>query len=91
MVVLSTRRDARAQWAEVGRRVATAFAWLLFAAGWLMAKTLRAVATGIGAVLFGCGWLAASVAWPALCWCGRAVALGWREGRRPIGGQRGPA
>lgn len=91
MVVLSAGRDARAQWAEAGRRVAAWLAWLLFAAGWLTAKTLRAVATGIGAVLFGCGWLAAAVAWPALCWCGRAVALGWQEGRRPIGGRRGPA
>lgn len=91
MVVLSANRSAREQWAEAGRRVATALAWLLFAAGWLVAKALRLIATGVGAILFGAGWLAASAVWPALCWCGRAAKLGWQEGRKPIGGQRGPA
>lgn len=91
MAVLSGNLPARAQWADVGRRTLSVLAWLLFAAGWLTAKALRSLATGIGAVLFAVGWLAAAVAWPALCWCGRAVALGWQEGRRPIGGQRGSA
>lgn len=91
MAVLSTNPSARVQWSEVGRRIASVLAWLLFAVGWLIAKALRVLATGIGAVMFGCGWLAAAVAWPGLCWCGRAVALGWQEGRRPIGGQRGSA
>jgi protein-S-isoprenylcysteine O-methyltransferase Ste14 len=91
MAVLSDNRPAGQQWAEVGQRVLSALAWLLFAAGWLTAKALRALATGIGAALFACGWLAAAVAWPALCWCGRAVSLGWEEGRKPIGGRRGSA
>lgn len=85
MAVLSVNRSARTQWAEVGRRTASALAWLLYAAGWLVAKALRAVATVIAAVLFGAGWLASAAAWPALCWCGRAVRLGWQEGRKPIG------
>ena len=91
MAVLSTSPDAQAQWRELGRSVAAGLGWLLFAAGWLVAKTLRSIATALGAVLFAVGWLASAAAWPALCWCGRAVSLGWQEGRKPIGGQRGPS
>lgn len=91
MAVLSTNPSARVQWTEVGRRFASVLAWLLFAVGWLIAKTLRAIATALAAALFAVGWLASALAWPALCWCGRAVRLGWAEGRKPIGGQRGPA
>jgi len=91
MSVLSTSPDSRAHWQDAGRLVAAGLAWLLYAAGWLVAKTLRTVATILGAVLFGVGWLAAAVAWPSLCWCGRAVRLGWQEGRKPIGGRRGPS
>lgn len=91
MAVLSTSPDARLQWRAAGRLIATALGWLLYAAGWLLAKTLRTIATGFGAALFGVGWFAAALAWPSLCWCGRAVRLGWQEGRKPIGGRRGPA
>lgn len=88
MAVLSANPRAREQWREAGRSVAAGLGWLLFAAGWLLARSLRGVQTVIGAVLFAGGWLAASVAWPALLWCGRAVLLGWREGRKPIGGRQ---
>jgi hypothetical protein len=59
----------------------------LFAAGWLLAKLLRVVGTAIAAALVGVGWLAARALWPALCWCGRAVRLGWEQGKKP--GMRG--
>jgi hypothetical protein len=91
MAVLSADPRVRAQWREIGRALAAGIGWVLFAAGWVLAKAARTVATAVGAVLFGVGWLAGAVAWPALCWCGRAVQLGWAEGRKPIGGQRGPA
>lgn len=89
MAVLSTNPGARLQWREAGRIIAAGLGRVLYAAGWLVAKTLRSVATVIAALLFGAGWLASAMAWPALCWCGRAVRLGWEEGRKPIGGRRG--
>lgn len=85
MAVLSAGPDSRPQWRDAGRLIAAGIAWLLFAAGWLLAKASRAATTVLGAVLFAAGWLAASVAWPALLWCGRAVVLGWQEGRKPGG------
>lgn len=91
MAVLSAGPEARVQWRDAGRLIAAGLGWLLFAAGWTLAKTTRGAATVLGAVLFAAGWLAASVAWPALLWCGSAVRLGWQEGRKPIGGQRGPS
>lgn len=91
MAVLSTSPDARAQWREAGRLARTGIGWVLFALGWLIAKALRGVATAVGALLYAVGWLAAGLVWPGLCWCGRAVRLGWRDGMRPIGGRRGPA
>lgn len=91
MAVLSADPDTRAQWREFGRLIATGFGWLLFAAGWVLAKAARAVATALGAVLFAAGWLAGSVAWPALLWCGSAVRLGWQEGRKPGGLTLGPS
>jgi hypothetical protein len=91
MAVLSTSPGARLQWREAGRLIAAGLGWLLYAVGWLVAKTLRSAATVVGAVLYAVGWFAAALAWPGLCWCGRAVRLGWQEGRKPIGGRRGPA
>lgn len=91
MAVLSTSPDARLQWREAGRLIASGLGWLLYAVGWLVAKTLRTLATTLGATLFGVGWFAAALVWPGLCWCGRAVRLGWQEGRKPIGGRRGPS
>ena len=85
MAVLSTSPDSRLPWRDAGRLILTGLARLLYAAGWLVAKTLRTIATVIAAILFGVGWLASALAWPSLCWCGRAVRLGWQEGRKPIG------
>jgi hypothetical protein len=85
MAVLSTSPDAREQWRDAGRLFAAGLGWVLYAIGWLLAKTLRTVATVIAATLFGIGWLASAAAWPGLCWCGRAVRLGWQEGRKPLG------
>jgi hypothetical protein len=89
MAVLSTGPDSRAQWQDAGRLVLAGLGRLLYAAGWLIAKTLRTVGTILAAALFGVGWFASALAWPSLCWCGRAVRLGWQEGRKPIGGARG--
>jgi hypothetical protein len=83
MAVLSA--SPRLGWRDPGRLILTALARLLYSAGWLVAKALRTIATALGALLFAAGWLAAAVAWPSLCWCGRAVRLGWQEGRKPIG------
>lgn len=91
MAVLSAGEVSRAQWRDAGRLVRSAIGWALFVVGWVLAKALRAVGTGLASALFAAGWLASAVAWPALCWCGRAVRLGWQEGRKPIGGQRGPS
>jgi hypothetical protein len=85
MAVLSTSPDSRPNWRDAGRLTQAGLGWLLYAAGWLVAKTLRTIATVIATVLFAAGWLASALAWPALCWCGRAVRLGWQEGRKPIG------
>ena len=81
--MVTTTPDIRAQWREVGRLAQSGAAWLLFGAGWLLAKLLRLVGTALAAVLVGAGWLAARVGWPALCWCGRAVRLGWEQGKQP--------
>ncbi len=83
MVSLSANMAARAQWRDAGRLTVEGLAWLLFAAGWLVAKTLRLVGAAVGAVFMGAGWLAGRVVWPALCWCGRAARTGWDEGRKP--------
>lgn len=82
MTVLSP--EARQQWDDAARLALLAVARVLYAAGWLTAKTLRVVATAVAVALFAAGWLAAAVAWPALCWCGRAVRLGWDQGRKPV-------
>lgn len=89
MAVLSVNRSPRSPWRDAGRLVVAGLARLLYAGGWLVAKTLRTAATILAAVLFGAGWFASALAWPSLCWCGRAVRLGWQEGRKPIGGARG--
>jgi hypothetical protein len=83
VAVLSQTPDTRAQWRETSRLAKSGIAWALFAVGWILAKSLRAVGTVIAAVLFAIGYLAARAVWPALCWCGRAVRLGWEQGRKP--------
>lgn len=78
-----SREDVKAKFAEAGGYLATAVRLLLFAVGWLLAKTCRLIATVLGALLFGAGFLGARVAWPALRWSGAAVKLGWRAGAQP--------
>jgi len=56
--------------------------------GWAAAKLVLIVLLGLAGVLFGAGWLAGRVLWPGLCWAGRAVKLGYQEGR---GRSHGPA
>lgn len=55
--------------------------------GWLLAKLAVGVLLAIGGTLYGIGWLARRAGWPALCWAGRAVRLGWSEGRRGADGR----
>ncbi len=83
MVSLSATPDFRAQWRDAGRLTVVGLAWLFYAAGWLSARTLRVAGIVIAAPFFAAGWFAARVAWPALCWCGRAARTGWDEGRKP--------
>jgi hypothetical protein len=83
VAVLSQAPDARAQWREASRLAKVGVAWVLFAVGWILAKSLRAVGTAIAAALFAVGYLAGRAVWPALQWCGRAVRLGWEQGRKP--------
>ena len=83
MAVLSHAPDARAQWRDASRLTKAGVAWVLFAVGWILAKSLRGIGTAVAALLFAAGYLAGRVMWPALCWCGRAVRLGWEQGRKP--------
>lgn len=90
MAVLSAEPRTRDQWREVGGLIQRGVGAVLYAVPWLLAKLLRAVGTVVGAALFAVGWLGSAIVWPALCWCGAAVRLGWREGCKP-GGRRGSA
>lgn len=89
MSVLSTSPEFDLDRRTAGQAIATGIAWVLVAVGWAAAKAVRLAGWALSSLLYGAGWLASAVAWPGLCWCGRAVALGWQEGRRPIGGRRG--
>lgn len=80
-----------AQFRDARQAVGTMLGWVLFATGWTVAKACRLLLTGLTAALFGAGWLAGKAVWPALVWAATAVRLGWSEGRKPIGGRRGPA
>jgi hypothetical protein len=53
----------------------------LYWAGWALSKLVMALLLVLGGVLFGAGWLARRAVWPSLVWCGKAVRLGWQEGR----------
>lgn len=79
--------ESRAQWRDVLAAVLGGLSWLLFAAGWLVAKTLRLLGTAVAGVLFAAGW-AARKAGP---WCVAAFREGWDAAGKPIGGRRGPA
>jgi hypothetical protein len=83
VAVLDPAIGARREWRDAGRLLRLGLSWTLYAFGWLVAKSLRAVGTTAAWLLFGVGWVAGRVLWPAACWAGRAVALGWDEGRKP--------
>jgi hypothetical protein len=83
VAVLSQTPEARGQWLEAGRLTKLGLTWLLFAVGWLLAKSLRLIGTSIAAALYAVGFVAARAVWPAICWSGRAVRLGWEQGRKP--------
>jgi hypothetical protein len=53
----------------------------LYWTGWVLCKLAMAALLLLGGVLFGAGWLARRALWPSLVWCGKAVRLGWQEGR----------
>jgi hypothetical protein len=69
-----------------GQRLAGAIAAGLWGAGWALAKFVHLLLFVIGGVLYSVGWIASRALWPAACWCGRAVRLGWQDARRRDGG-----
>lgn len=68
-------RDAR-------RQVLGALAVGLYRAGWLLAKLVYVLLVAVGGLFYAVGWVAARAVWPALCWAGKAVRLGWHDARR---------
>lgn len=83
MTTLQRPLDVRAQWREAGRLAKAGLAWALFAIGWMVAKALRGVGTLLAWLLFAVGYVGGRMVWPGLLWCGRAVRLGWEQGRKP--------
>ncbi len=86
-----TRERVAAEFREAGRYIVALLRLVLFSAAWFVARSLRLVAMCIAGVLYGVGWAGARLIWPALCWSGTAVKLGWQQGMKPAGGRRGPA
>lgn len=86
--LLDSGDDAQDRAGDTGRRLAAAVRAGLWWIGWAAAKLVLIVLLGLAGVLFGAGWLAGRVLWPGLCWAGRAVKLGYQEGR---GRSHGPA
>lgn len=87
---------ARLAAAGAGRQLVAAVGAGLYWSAWALAKVLLLVLTLVGGVFWSAGWLARRAIWPALRWCGSAVALGWADGRHgegsePAQGQRGRA
>lgn len=82
----------RAQLRDAGHQVSIALGWVLFALGWTVAKALRAIGGALAWLLYGVGLIAGRTYRSVLFtygWTSAAVILGWREGMKPIGGQRG--
>lgn len=75
------------QLTDAGRLLVTGLAWLLYAAGWSVARLCRVVAVTVGGLLYGVGWSAGRVALAGR-WTWAAVRVGWDDGRQPIGGRR---
>lgn len=89
MVTLDELLDngtARADARRAGRQALTVLGGVLYRLGWVACKGCMLLLLMLGGLLFGAGWVARRLIWPALCWCGKAVRLGWQEGHR-----RGPA
>jgi hypothetical protein len=78
------------QFRDAGRSVATILGGLLFAVGWVVAKSFRLLIAAAAGLLFAAGWVGGRVLWPALVWSAAAVRIGWEQGRKPTGGRRGP-
>jgi hypothetical protein len=74
---------ARRRAAVSARQLLTLVGAGLYWTGWALSKLAMALLLVLGGVLFGAGWLARRAAWPSLVWCGKAVRLGWQEGRAP--------
>lgn len=77
---------ARAELTTASRLLVTGLAWLLYAAGWSVARLCRVVAVAVGGLLYGVGWTAGRVALAGR-WAWAAVRVGWDDGRQPIGGR----
>ncbi|MDH6463805.1 hypothetical protein M2302_004002 [Micromonospora sp. A200] len=71
---------ARGQLTDAGRLLMTGLAWLLYAAGWSVARLCRVVAVTVGGLLYAVGWLAGRATTGGR-WVGAAVAVGWSDGR----------
>lgn len=82
---MTTYAMATSQWREVRTRLLSAAAWVLFALGFVLVKTLRAVGTAVVGVLFALGWTARKVG----PWCVAAFREGWDAGKPKV--RRGPA
>ncbi len=72
---------ARRRAADSARQLLTLVGAGLYWAGWALSKLVMVLLLVLGAALFGAGWLARRALWPSLVWCGKAVRLGWQEGR----------
>ncbi len=72
---------ARRRAGDSARQLLTLVGAGLYWIGWALCKLAMGVLLVLGGVLFGAGWLARRALWPSLVWCGKAVRLGWQEGR----------
>lgn len=82
MVSLSATPDVRAPWRDTARQLATGIAWILYAAGWLVSRTLRLIGTAVAGVFMALGWTAGRLVWPAIRFCAAATRAGWDAGRK---------
>ena len=82
---MTTYAMANSQWREVRTQVLSGLAWVLYALGFVLVRTLRAVGTAVAAVLFALGWTARKVG----PWCVAAFREGWDAGKPKV--RNGPA
>jgi hypothetical protein len=67
--------------AEAGQDAKRAAQAGLYWSGWAVAKLFTLILLAVGGTFYGVGWVASRAVWPALCWTGRAVRVGWDDGR----------